>query len=145
MKWTRHRCQLALSTLATVALMPSCVGDDQLDAAQAAAGKLAQESGPERLGFGWANVHTENLAPAVAVDADRNDHRDRDDAAILAHFHVGGVDPQIRPVALDRTSEERLHLVVDSPHSRETWLLEMPVMPIAWTRSSTERVETPCT
>jgi hypothetical protein len=32
-----------------------------------------------------------------------------------------------------------------SAHSRETWLLEMPVMPIALTRSSTDRVETPCT
>jgi hypothetical protein len=29
------------------------------------------------------------------------------------------------------------------PHSRLTWLLEMPVMPIALTSSSTERVETP--
>ena len=30
-------------------------------------------------------------------------------------------------------------------HRRLTWLLEMPLMPIALTRSSTERVETPCT
>jgi len=28
-------------------------------------------------------------------------------------LHIGGVDPQIRPVALDRTGEEGLHLVVD--------------------------------
>jgi hypothetical protein len=28
---------------------------------------------------------------------------------------------------------------------RDTWLLEIPVIPIAFTRSSTERVETPCT
>jgi hypothetical protein len=32
-----------------------------------------------------------------------------------------------------------------SSHSRDTWLLEMPVMPIAFTRSSTERVDIPCT
>ena len=121
------------------------VGDDELDAAQATAGELAQECGPERLGFGGTDVHAENLAPAVTVDADRDNHRDRHDAAVLAHLHVGGVDPQIRPVALDRTAEERLHLVIDLADSRETWLLEMPVMPIACTRSSTERVETPCT
>jgi hypothetical protein len=30
-----------------------------------------------------------------------------------------------------------------SLHSFETWDLEMPVRPIAWTRSSTRRVETP--
>jgi hypothetical protein len=31
---------------------------------QAAAGKLAQERGPERLGFGRTDVHAEHLAPA---------------------------------------------------------------------------------
>ena len=30
-----------------------------------------------------------------------------------------------------------------SAHKRDTWLLEIPLMPIALTRSSTERVETP--
>lgn len=32
-----------------------------------------------------------------------------------------------------------------SVHSRETWLLLIPAMPIALTSSSTGRVETPCT
>jgi hypothetical protein len=32
----------------------------------------------------WPDVHAENFAPAVAVDADRDGHRDRDDAAVLA-------------------------------------------------------------
>jgi hypothetical protein len=89
------------------------VRDDQLDAAQAAAGELAQERRPECLSLRRSNVHAENFAPAIAVDADRDDHRDRHDAPLLAHLHVGGVDPQIRPVALDRTGEERLHLVID--------------------------------
>lgn len=86
---------------------------DQLDAAQAAARELAQERTPERLGFRRTNIHAEHFAPAITVDADRDNHRDRDDAALLAHLHVGGVDPQIRPVALDRTGEEGLHLVID--------------------------------
>src|SRR3954454_5123164 len=76
-------------------------------------GFLEPRRRPERLGFGWPNIHAENLTPAVTVDTDRDDHRDRYDAAILAHLHVGGVDPQIRPVALDRAAEKRLHLVVD--------------------------------
>jgi len=38
-----------------------------------------------------------NLPPSVAVDADRDDHRHRNDAAGLAHFDVGGVNPQIQP------------------------------------------------
>jgi hypothetical protein len=32
-----------------------------------------------------------------------------------------------------------------SSHSRETWLFEIPDMPIAFTSSSTERVEIPWT
>ena len=114
MKWTRQRCQVALSTLATAALMPSCASEiDQLDAAQAAAAQLAQEVGPEGLGLGRADVHAQHLAPAVGVDADRDDHGDRDDAAVVAHLHVGRVDPQIRPVAFDRAIEKGLHLRVD--------------------------------
>jgi hypothetical protein len=55
-----------------------CVGDDELDAAQAASAQLAQELGPERFRLGGANVHAEHLAPAIAVDADGDDHGDRD-------------------------------------------------------------------
>ncbi len=89
------------------------VGDDELDAAQATACELAQERRPERLGFGGADVHPENFASAVTVDADCDNDGNRHDAALLAHLEVSGVDPQVRPVALDRTGEERLHLVID--------------------------------
>ena len=41
------------------------VGDDELDAAQAAPSELAQELGPERLGLGGADVHAQHLAPPV--------------------------------------------------------------------------------
>jgi hypothetical protein len=74
---------------------------------------LAKTSNPECLGFGRADVHPEHLAPAVAVDADRDDHGHRHDAAVLGHLHVGGVDPKIWPVALDRPCQEGLHLLVD--------------------------------
>ena len=58
------------------------VGDDELHAPQAAAGELAQECRPEGLGLRRADVHAEDLPPAVGVDADRDDHGDRDDAAV---------------------------------------------------------------
>ena len=145
MKWTRQRCQVGVQHLGDGGLDALVgVGDDQLDAAQAAPGQLAQEVGPEGLGLRGADRHAQHLAPAVAVDADRDDDRDRDDAAVAADLHVGGVDPEIGPVALDRTVEEGLRPRSSiSPHSRETWLLEMPLMPIALTSSSTERVEMP--
>src|SRR4051794_33002056 len=39
--------------------------------------------------------------------------RDRYDAAVAPDLHVGGVDPQVRPVALNRAVEERAHALVD--------------------------------
>ena len=89
------------------------VGDDQLDAAQAAPRQLAQELRPDRLGLGSADLHAQNLAPAVGVDADGDDDGDRDDASAAADLQVGGVDPQIGPIAFDRPFEEGLHLAVD--------------------------------
>ena len=55
----------------------------------------------------------EHLAPAVAVDADGDDDRGGHDAAGLAHLHIGRIQPEIWPVALDRPIEEGLHPAVD--------------------------------
>ena len=70
--------------------------------------------------------HAENLALAVSVDADRDNHRPKR-CGRSGRFHVSCVDLQI--------------LLSISAHSRLTW----PLMPITCMRSSTERVETPCT
>ena len=43
-----------------------CVRDDQLDAAQAASGQIAQKLGPERLGLVVTGCHAELFAPAQA-------------------------------------------------------------------------------
>jgi site-specific DNA recombinase len=90
-----------------------CIGDHQLHTAEAAASKLAQEFGPEGFCLGGTNIHAEDLASAVAVDADRDDDGDRDDAAGLAHLYIGGVEPNVWPVAFQRAVQEGLHLVVD--------------------------------
>ncbi len=89
------------------------VGDHELDAAQAAPPQLAQELGPEGLGLGGADVHAQHLAPPVGIDADRDDHGDRDDAVVAAHLHIGCVQPDIGPVAFERAIEEGFHARVD--------------------------------
>ncbi len=100
--------------MATAALRPSWASEiDQLDAAQAALPELAQKGRPEGLRLRGADVHAQHLAAAVAVDADGDDHRGGDDPAVLADLHVGRVEPEIGPVALDRPVEEGLHLAVD--------------------------------
>src|SRR3954447_13017643 len=123
MKCTRQRCQ----NLADGGLQPLVrVRDHQLRPAQAAPCQAAQELAPERLGLAVADRHAEHLAPPVGVDPDGDDDRHRDSPSI----------GRLRKV-WTRSSI--------SPHSRETWLLEMPSIPMARTRSSTERVEMPWT
>ncbi len=89
------------------------VGDHELHPAQAAAGELAEEGGPEGLGLGRTDVHAEDLAAAVGVDADRDDHRHRDDPPVLPYLQIGRVDPQVGPVAFQRAVEEGAHPLVD--------------------------------
>lgn len=90
-----------------------------------------------------ANSHAEHLAPAVSVDADGDDHRDRDDLMIPATFHLGGVQPYIRPVALDRAVEEGVYTLIDLGTQAGDLALLMPSIPMSLTRSSTDRVEMP--
>jgi len=85
----------------------------QLHAAQTSAGEAAQEVGPEDLGFRWPDRHAQHLAPAIAVDTDRDGDSDRDNAPGTAYLEVGGVDPDVGPVAFERAVEERLHTFVD--------------------------------
>ena len=89
------------------------VADDELDAAKTAAVQAAQELDPKRLGFRCANLQAEHLSLALGVHADRHYHRDAHDAPCLACLDVGGIDPQVRPVALDLAAEERAHAFVE--------------------------------
>lgn len=89
------------------------IGDDELDASETPSRQFAQKIRPDRLGLGRANLHAQDLAPSVGVDADGDDDGNRDDAATATNLQIGGVDPQIRPVAFNGAAEERLHLVVD--------------------------------
>ena len=70
------------------------IGDHQLDPAQAPAGQLSYERGPESLSFRRADIHAENFALAVGVDAHRNDHGHRDDPASLPDFDLVASDPR---------------------------------------------------
>ena len=89
------------------------VRDHQFDPAQAAARQRTQELNPEGLGFRGAGGHAQNLAPAVTVEADGDDHRHRDHPAVPAHFDIGGVEPDGGPITLQGPIEEARHLVGD--------------------------------
>ncbi len=70
------------------------VGDDELDADQAAGDEAAQELRPKGFGLGFADVKSDELAPAGLVNAMRDDHALAADAAAVAHFLDFGVDKQ---------------------------------------------------
>ena len=115
MKWTRQRCHVALEHLGGGRLEPLVgIRDHQLDATQAAPGQGAQEVGPEGLGFRGADGQTQNLTASLRVGADGDYRRHRDDPPGLPHLDVGGVEPQIGPVAFDEGAPRKAcHPLVD--------------------------------
>jgi hypothetical protein len=75
------------------------IGDDKLDPEQAASRQAFQKARPERLGFRRADVQPDNLASAVSIGGHGDYRGNRDDAAAFALLQVGGVEPQIPPLA----------------------------------------------
>ena len=63
--------------------------------------------------MGHDPVVAQELAPVLGVDTDGDDYGDRNDAPGLARFHVGGVQPKLRPVAFQGALEEGPDIVVD--------------------------------
>jgi hypothetical protein len=89
-------------------------------------------------------MQADDLALAVRGDRHGDYGRQRDAAAAAPHLEVGGVEPEIGPLAIERALEEGTNALVDVlGTSLETLDLEMPLMPMACTSSSTLRVETP--
>lgn len=88
--------------------MPARVGDDQLETPRRLRRASSRRSASQDFCVGGINVRAENFAPTVAVDANRNNHRGRDDTALLAHLQISGVDLQSLSIGW-----ERPHAVVD--------------------------------
>ena len=89
------------------------IGDDQLDAPQATPGQAAQQLCPERLGLAVAGGHAEHLAPAIGVHAHSDDDGGGDDAVVAPDLDVGGVEPDLGPVALYGPGEEGANTLID--------------------------------
>jgi hypothetical protein len=95
------------------------IGNDQLDTVQAAPRQAFEKAQPKGFGLRRADMQANNLAPTVGVGGDSDDCRDRHDAAALALLQVGGVEPEIRPLAGKRSVEEGVHALIDLPRLRE--------------------------
>ena len=79
------------------------------------------------------------------MDPHGNDDGYRDDAAILTNLHVGGIQPDVGPVALKGPLQEGLNLTINLFTEPGYLAFGDATIPMAWTRSSTDRVEMPCT
>jgi hypothetical protein len=88
-----------------------------LNATQDASIQASEELGPERFSLAGADLQPEHLALAIGAHADRHYHRHAHDAPGLARLDVRGVDPQVRPVALDLAVEEGVRGTLLSPRS----------------------------
>ena len=91
------------------------VGDHELHPTQPSARERAQKARPERLRFRRSDLKPKNLVHAVGVHTHGDYYGDRHNPPGLAHLQVRRIDPQVRPVALDRTIEKRTHPLVDLP------------------------------
>ena len=84
MKWTRHRCQVACSTLAIAAFEPVMgIRDHQAYASQPTSCQGAQKLQPERLRLRRVTGRAKYLAAALGIHSHRYHQRTVDHVAIL--------------------------------------------------------------
>jgi hypothetical protein len=89
------------------------IRDDEAGAGEPALHEATEERGPEGLGLGGADMQAHDLAPPVGVRRDGEYGGDGDDASALADLQVGGVEPQIGPLAIQGPGEEGADALVD--------------------------------
>jgi hypothetical protein len=143
-KCTRQRCRQAPAMTADGLLEAGGgVGDDQLHPGQPAGLERAQERGPEGAVLAVADVQAQHLPAAVGGHAGGDDDR----AGNHAGLEVGGVTnrygSRCGPASATGTRRRRRPARRRSGRPR-TWRSPAST-PRALTRSSTLRVEVPCT
>src|SRR5580700_6973357 len=83
------------------------VGNHELHAAKSPTRQAPKELRPKRFGFARADRHAEHFTYALGIHPDGDYYGNRDDSPAPPDFHVRRVDPEVRPVALDRPIEKR--------------------------------------
>ena len=118
---------------------------DELDATQAAGVQTTEQGQPAGLGLGRADVHAEDLAVPISVDAGRDQDVGVDDPTALADLHRQRVRGHERVRALvEWPGAEVLDVRVELlGHHRLTCDFDNLVMPKVSTSFSIRRVETP--
>ena len=90
------------------------VGDDQLDASKPAPDQRVQKLAPVPARFGSHDRDAQNVPAAVLVDPHGHRHGAVADAVADMRFHVGRVEVDDRPVALQLRFHVLLHALADA-------------------------------
>lgn len=90
------------------------VGDDQFHTVKPARFEPAQEVAPTRTAFPIGQLDAENLAAAVPVDTDSNQHRLTDNHAGFAHALVPSIHNQVGKGFVQRPRGELGQAVVQA-------------------------------
>src|ERR1700728_3840220 len=140
MKWTRQRRHVALRTLATADFSPSCASEiTSLTPRRPRRASLRRKSVQNVSASEQPTAKPRIFAPSIVIDADGDGDGKRNNTAALTGFDIGCVTPKIGPLASKGRFRKVFTLSSISSHKRLTWLLEIRLIPMACTRSSTER------
>ena len=133
MKCTRQRCQVApLRTLLTAAFSPRWLSEmTNCTPFQAPADQAAQELAPERLAFAGPDRQTQHAALAGLAHADGDHGRQTDDAVVLAHLQIDGIEPHVRIAVVQRPVAELLDQRIQFLAGPRHLALVHPVQPQA--------------
>ena len=122
-------------------------GDHELDATEPTRPQALEEGRPEGPDLGVADLDDEHLP--VACDRDPGGHHDGpgDDPTFHPALHSGGVAEHVDELGVaQRPGPERFEVLVErGTDPADLGLGDPQAAPTALTRSSTLRVETPCT
>ena len=123
------------------------VADPHLHAGQAAAFQAGEEPAPERLVLAVAHVGAQDFPGAVGGDPSGDDDgHGHDLPGGVADVEVGGVEIDVGELNVTQRVRNAPTISSSPAQIRDTSDFEMPAStPIASTRSSTARVEMPCT
>ncbi len=114
-KCTEQRCQGPAEHLRDCLLQAGVgVGDDQLDAREAALDERAQEAAPEGLRLALPDIEGDHLPVARLVDAIGEHERLAHNAATIADLLDLRIEPEVGVAALERAVAEGVDLLVQT-------------------------------
>ncbi|GAA1792137.1 hypothetical protein GCM10009811_16130 [Nostocoides veronense] len=109
------------------------IGGEELDPGQSAGGQIPEEGEPARAVCADGDLHAEDLAVSIVVDAGDKDVPGPDTAAFAELEDQGVGSTKVNgPGSWRRQGAELPNVLVELLGPHQTWLLDRPVMRRVW-------------